>query len=181
MTICKDCGGGDLWGADATGCGCEHEAEQLRWRRAQLEQRKVNCYVRPLLYLAAPYWHDDPDVRKTRVRLATAAERELINYGFATLNPIRMSRDVASALSEQAWREHGLSMLRRCDLVVVLRLEGYEKSKGIAAEVAYARALGIKVIEVDQVRSNDGSWLRERSEAMPQTIWHGIVAYDASV
>ena len=120
-------------------------------------------FVRPLLYLAAPYWHVEPDIRETRVLFATVAERKLINYGFAVLNPIRMSRDVADVLSELAWREHGISMLRRCDIVVALRLPGYMESKGVAAELALARKLGIPTAEVDNASDTD-FWLRWRDQ-----------------
>jgi hypothetical protein len=43
------------------------------------------------------------------------------------------------------WRKFDLEMLSRCDRVIVLKLPGWESSRGVAEEIARAKELGLPI------------------------------------
>lgn len=103
-----------------------------------------------LTYLASPYSHEDGRVRARRYQAAVAAVAAFMNRGEHVFSPIVHSYPVAIAHSLpgewEFWAEYDECMVSRCDRLVVLQLEGWDNSRGIAAEVAIAERLGIPVI-----------------------------------
>jgi nucleoside 2-deoxyribosyltransferase len=43
------------------------------------------------------------------------------------------------------WARYDQRMIRACDLLIVLTIEGWERSRGVAAEREYAESLGMPV------------------------------------
>ncbi len=116
----------------------------------------------PLCYLASPYTHPDPAVREQRFKLACRAAAHLIRSGQSVYSPIAHSHpicDYGVASDWRQWEEHDLRCLAICDEVVVLKLEGWEHSVGVQAEIAAARALGkpVSFIEYPAMTRTDGA------------------------
>ena len=50
------------------------------------------------------------------------------------------------------WARQDLALLDKCDRLTVARLPGYDKSKGVQAEITYAMQNGIPVQFTDDIR-----------------------------
>ena len=102
-----------------------------------------------LVYLAAPYSHPDVMVRANRFRLINRFASALIRSGVKVFSPISHSVPICEAGDLRTdwgfWREYDLAMLRRCEWMIVLKLDGWRESEGLEAEVTFADLLGIPV------------------------------------
>ena len=88
-----------------------------------------------LLYLACPYTHPNScNTERRRRNAARKAERELREAGFHVYNPLGASEDY-DHLGNDYWYAHGVSMLKRCDVLVVLKVDGWYESKGVRLEI----------------------------------------------
>lgn len=96
-----------------------------------------------LYYLASPYSHPDLEVRQRRYRQATSCVANLLGRGVLAVSPIVHSHPVAVLgnleTSWEAWKVLDSVLLLRCDRVLVLMVDGWMESVGVAAEVALAR------------------------------------------
>lgn len=96
-------------------------------------------------YLASPYTSPHPEVREQRYRAACRATAALIRAGAVVFSPICHSHALAEhGLPNQwsFWERFDRAYLERCDLLVVLMLDGWKTSVGVQAEIAIARQLG---------------------------------------
>lgn len=104
-----------------------------------------------LVYVAAPFWHDDENVRNYRRRKAIEYSETLFNKGIPFYSPLMYSERFKERKAKEGyWIEHGLKMVDVCDEMRVLCLEGWELSGGIKGEVARAEARGIEVKYIEK-------------------------------
>lgn len=99
----------------------------------------------PMIYLASPYSHPDPAIREDRFQAVCRAAAALIRDGHAVFSPVAHSHPIAAyglptdwAFWETQMRHH----LETSAEVVVLTLDGWQESVGVAAEIAIATELG---------------------------------------
>ena len=103
------------------------------------------------LYLASPYTSPYPEVRNARVKLASAIAARLMERGYVVFSPITHGHSIAehlpaeSAHSHAFWMAQCLPMLADCDLLVVLPVDGWRESRGVAEELAFARLHDIPI------------------------------------
>ena len=102
-----------------------------------------------MIYLAGPYSHEDPKVREQRFEALTKKAAELMIDGLVIFSPITHGHAIADRhdlpLDFQWWQNQCLDILSRATSMVVLRLPGYDESKGVSAEIAHAERLNIKI------------------------------------
>lgn len=112
---------------------------------------------RPLVYLACPYASGkaSPDLRRARFRAANRATAMLMKHGFRVFSPISHSHPIAEAgnlpLHWDYWQDFDRVMLRQCYCVVVLKLDGWDRSSGVQEEVRIAREADLPVFLMDEV------------------------------
>lgn len=101
------------------------------------------------VYLASPYTHDDQVVRDTRFKAACAAAAKLMLGGQCVFAPIPHSVPIEAEFPAMQgfdfWMAMDLPILARCTKLVVLTLDGWERSRGVARELEYAREHGIPI------------------------------------
>lgn len=106
-----------------------------------------------LHYLASPYNHPAPEIMELRRVAACRKAGELIAEGIAVLSPIAHNvaviREVGGETGWDRWQAQDLAMLSACKKVLVLRLPGWDTSKGVAAEINAATTMGIPVEYID--------------------------------
>jgi hypothetical protein len=105
-----------------------------------------------LVYLACPYSHPDPAVWENRFAAANYMAARLFEAGVLVFSPIGHSHPLAAhglPGGWDYWRPWGEEFLRIAKAMVVLRLEGWEKSVGVAAEILFMREAGKPVHFVD--------------------------------
>ena len=109
-----------------------------------------------LTYLASPFSHPDPTVREHRFHEACRIAGKLMKLeGKRVFSPIAHSFSVEQHFSDgqlegmEFWLNQDFAVLRHCAELLVLQLDGWERSKGIAAEVEFAAKCGIPVFYIE--------------------------------
>lgn len=114
-----------------------------------------------LYYLASPYAHRDPAMMITRYKAAIDAVAELMLNDLVVFSPIVHNHHVNVSLHKvdesqgsrwDYWKRFDLAMLDRCDAVIVLMIDGWRESVGVAAEVKHAEEQGKPVYYYDRLR-----------------------------
>lgn len=120
------------------------------------------------VYLASPYTHPDPAVRERRFVEVCKVAASLMARGAAVFCPIAHSHpiDLLAPLPQTTsfWMAQDLPLLRCASRMVVLMLDGWRQSKGIAAEIAAAEAVGIPI----EYMAHDGEVMAVRP--LPEEI-----------
>ena len=103
-----------------------------------------------MIYLATPYTHPDRAVRLARFRAVNKAASLLMQQGHHVFSPISHSHPIAEEgglpTSWDFWEKYDIEVLKMCSQVIVLMLDGWKESKGVAAEIEIAKSLGIGIV-----------------------------------
>lgn len=98
-----------------------------------------------MIYLASPYSHPHAIVRELRFHDACVALARMLRAGLPAFSPIVHGHPLVAHGLPTDWsywepfdREH----IGRCDEVLVLMLDGWRDSIGVAAEIGIAAELG---------------------------------------
>lgn len=107
-----------------------------------------------LIYLCSPYsGSPDPAVRLRRFHEVCKKASELMNAGYLVFSPVAHSHSIAVGwglpLDFNYWEEFDRKMIAACDEMYVLRLPGWQESKGVAAEIQIAAELHKPITFVD--------------------------------
>ncbi len=95
-----------------------------------------------LVYLASPYSHPDPKIKEKRLSLVNRIACSLMQGGTHVYSPLTHNIPLIRLGipgTWTAWKKYDLSMLSRCDRLVVLMLPGWEESVGVADEIHHAK------------------------------------------
>lgn len=113
-----------------------------------------------MIYLASPYSHPHAAVRELRFHDACRATAELLRTGHSVFSPIVLGHPLAAHGLPTEWsfwepfdREH----IARCDVMLVLMLDGWHDSIGVTAEIQIAAGLGLPI---HYVASNDSTFIQ---------------------
>jgi hypothetical protein len=102
-----------------------------------------------VLYLASPYTHRRALIREQRYQIAVLETGRLMRAGHIIYSPIVHSHPIAVTCGLPDdwgyWRRVNSDILRRAAGLLVLGLEGWERSTGIEGEIAIAQHLGLPV------------------------------------
>ena len=104
-------------------------------------------YTRGMIYLASPHSHPDPAVREDRYRQVCRVAADFFASGTYVYCPIAHTHQIAQsmhdAMSWDAWRAYDTYMLSLCEMLIVVKLDGWEESLGVAAEIELAQSMGL--------------------------------------
>jgi len=92
------------------------------------------------IYLASPYAHADAEVREARYRAARECAIRFMRQGLCLYAPIVHNHPLASELpaDHEYWMKMDLPILRRADELWVLKIDGWQQSRGVAREIKEA-------------------------------------------
>lgn len=96
-----------------------------------------------LIYLASPYTHESQDVQWARFSQACQAAAWLMRQGLYIFSPIAHTHPIAEHGLPGGWDFWGpydRLFLNRCGGMIVLDIEGWEESKGVAGEIQIMRS-----------------------------------------
>ncbi len=100
--------------------------------------------VHKVIYLACPYSDPDPLVRKARFDVATSVAADLIRSGRVVYSPITMTHPIdmvlageANTLGSDYWVAFDEAFMEMCSEMVVIQLDGWQRSTGIHREISY--------------------------------------------
>ena len=106
-----------------------------------------------IVYLGVPYSDSDERVMEERFEAVTDKTGELMNAGHIVYSPITACHPVAKKCALPRtwdyWEQLDRTFIAWADEVWILKLDGWEKSTGVNAEIGIAKELGkpVKYIE----------------------------------
>jgi len=136
--------------------------------------------MKKLWYVASPYSHPDESVRIARYRAAVHATMVLFQKNIATFGPIAFSAN-SSFLKYNiktdfaAWEALDKLFISKSDGIIVLTIDGWDRSVGVTAEIAFAKSLGLPVLykTVDELEHGDISDILELENGKVTTLHCG--------
>ena len=107
-----------------------------------------------MIYLASPLSDPSGLVMRDRFQAACRQAAKMMRDGLTVCSPVAHSYWIAlygriGLTDHDFWQRMDRPFLEACDEVWVLKLPGWDTSKGVAAEIALARELGKEVTFVD--------------------------------
>lgn len=103
-----------------------------------------------MIYLASPYSAPTEALEKLRFQQTRDFVAKQIKLGYVIFSPIvychQFKIDFGFAGDADYWAEFNLAILHRAKQMWVLQLTGWEQSRGVQTELAWAKALDIPVI-----------------------------------
>ena len=104
----------------------------------------------PLIYLAAPFSHTDPEVSRRRLEEVNRYAVLLLSRGSLAFSPLSHGAPLDSPdIPDSVWYELGLRIMEGCDELWLLALDGWEDSEGVRMELDHASQLDIPVYVVN--------------------------------
>ena len=95
-----------------------------------------------MLYLASPLSHENPAVRRRRYEIACRATAKLIAARIPVFSPLCNSVPAVELGGLKASHDDFLAVdlpiLRRCDEVLIVGIEGWDQSPGVKLEMSEA-------------------------------------------
>jgi len=103
----------------------------------------MNNKPQEVIYLASPYTDIEAETMTLRARQASVVAGELKKNGLMVYSPITHGHAIAQVVSGlpvnyESWQKFSVEMLKRCDHLYVLRLDGGEISVGVHDEIQVA-------------------------------------------
>jgi len=103
-------------------------------------------------YLAIPYSHEDVLIRKYRFEIANKIAAALTREGRIIFSPISHCHpltDYGLPDSWEYWKKYAYEFLKVVKKLIVIKLNGWEKSIGVQGEIKIANELGVTIEYID--------------------------------
>lgn len=124
------------------------------------EMRVPLSYIQPnmLAYVAGPYTarledgSEDHARTAERMRIFCLCVGAMMGLGIKSASPLMMHlvRQHTALPGDWAyWGDYSMVMLKKCDVMVVLKIEGWEQSTGVKEEMLIAAENDVPIIFVD--------------------------------
>lgn len=102
-----------------------------------------------MIYLASPYTHKDPWVMEERYQRTMQSLSWLLAHKEWAYSPIVMCHRLANIaklpVDHEFWLEFDHKMIETLPRFMILRIDGWETSKGVTIEKAFAESLGRRI------------------------------------
>jgi hypothetical protein len=107
-----------------------------------------------IIYFASPYSDSNPDVVNERYNKTCNKVAELVSQGNIVMSPILYGHTLLQYKEMpgdwQFWKNFCESFLYKSDEMFVYKIEGWDKSTGLLAEVELAKSLNIKITYLEE-------------------------------
>jgi hypothetical protein len=138
-----------------------------------------------LIYLSSPYTHAEHYMKVARFVLVSKVAAKLMGEGKYIFSPITHCHPLAelASLPEnwEFWEGYDRCMIAACDKLLVLRLPGWEISKGVQAEIHIAINHGQPVEYMDyDLTPTIEQVIQMTKESMSPKMVAGAVIKEAS-
>ena len=126
-------------------CGREHPANGVKCCVCG-ERRSDYAQKDELIYLAAPFTAAPELQIQRQIEIEDYTVRMILD-GVLVFSPIAFCANIwiVHSVKDVDPYEWDLRMLRKCDRLVVLMLDGWRESKGVGLEIAEAERLGMPI------------------------------------
>jgi len=110
--------------------------------------RQTSAYV----YIASPYSHPEALIREERYLRASFYLMQKLKRREWAYSPIVHCHELAKIWGmpgdAKFWEEYDFAMIRGARAIEVLRLDGWQESVGVKAEIEYATSIGVPITYV---------------------------------
>ena len=112
-----------------------------------------------MIFVAQPYFHLDDEVIKERVKIGAMYCGALLKDGQMCVSPVMFGKTILNHVDLPGdfsfWDKISFDLLEKSDIVHVLTIPGWEKSRGVSAEIERAKLIGLPVVYVstDNIKS----------------------------
>lgn len=107
-----------------------------------------------IIYFASSYSDNNPDVVNKRYNKTCNKVAELVSQGHIVMSPIVYGHTLLQYKEIpgdwQFWKNFCESFLYKSDEMFVYKIEGWDKSTGLLAEVELAKSLNIKITYLEE-------------------------------
>ena len=94
------------------------------------QHAETNIYEIPYVYLASPFSHPDPEVRKARVAAIAKITARLIAEGHIVFSPVAYTAEIQKDGDPPAgWYHFTLRQLAACTHLLVVKMDGWQKAR----------------------------------------------------
>ena len=111
-----------------------------------------------LIYIASPYSHPDDNVREENFRIVSKLVAKLTSEGKFPISPITYGHTLLGfhemPSDWQFWQDFCLTFLQHCEELWVYQMPGWDKSRGVAEEIEFAKKHQIKIKYIEYGDSN---------------------------
>ena len=126
-----------------------------------------------ITYLAAPFTSDNPQVRQARLDAVKIVSDRMVRKDKVVFSPLEYTQGMQarSTFPPQGWYAFDLTILRRCDELLVLALPGWQESHGVMMEIAVAKAQNIptRIISLSEADLPE-----ELEQALYETLYEKV-------
>jgi hypothetical protein len=102
-----------------------------------------------MIFLSSPYSHEDEKVREENFVRVSKLAADLCSEGKVAVSPITYGHTLLKYKEMPSdwlfWKNFCLSILMKCEEMIVYKMPGWDKSKGVAEEIKFAEENGIKI------------------------------------
>ena len=101
-----------------------------------------------MIYLAGPYTDKSTSMMEFRFEAFNRVAALLMTKGHIICSPVSMNHPMVKyglPVDWAFWEKFDTAFLEMCTAIYVLKLKGWENSKGLKAELEIAKGLGLKV------------------------------------
>lgn len=95
-----------------------------------------------LTYLAAPYYHADPEIPKQRMITFYQIDAALSAQGLMLVSPlykVETAKHGEIPDTFNFWERYCYEMLAVCGEMIIILMDGWNKSSGVKAEIKYCQ------------------------------------------
>ncbi len=131
-----------------------------------------------MIYLACPFRHADPFVQRKRCAATHYVAAQFALQGKHVFSPLTHNETLIDIINDavpgEHWMQFDLAILAVCKYLYVLKMEGWELSKGVAREIAFAKEKGISIQEIDPPEeSHYLPWVR--ANLLSKRLGRGVI------
>lgn len=125
------------------------------------------------IYLAAPFWHDKPNVRWARAEEAShVAVKLMISEQAAVFSPLSHGFHMHQYLPEPQrhdhdfWLQRDLAFLSNFDSLFLLPLPGWRESRGVTRELAFAKNHDLSLVLIQDFKGKYDILTKDESDRL---------------
>ena len=108
-----------------------------------------------VIYVASPYSSKDDAQRVKNFELVTQYVAFMVSEGYTAISPITYGHlllDYQDMPGDyEFWQNFCISLLGKCDAMVIIKLPGWQESVGIKDEARYADENGIPIYHLEPI------------------------------
>jgi hypothetical protein len=102
-----------------------------------------------LIYLASPYSHQKEEVREMNYKIVSKIAADMVSEGNVVLSPISYGHNLLNFCDMPSdwefWYNFCVTFLLKCDELIVVKMPGWDISKGVLEEIEIAKNHNIKI------------------------------------